>query len=214
MNRQERSCNPWSYSYRPNALTQRLDSEILRKAQVAARTLALAEAQTWIETELNGYKSGDSAPPDRLLTGRIVAWNPYHRWIPVIFQDSREAAYLSKCFVGQPVGELEGLVKHGKTTLQFPFSSETELRSMKGLDAPLQPTRHLSRSSVSGILDAVGNMVLEWCLQLERNGILGEGLVFSGKEKEASAHSNYTINYNTQSLTPKSSNVAHTRCKL
>ncbi|HXF15322.1 MAG TPA: hypothetical protein VN517_19390 [Terriglobales bacterium] len=195
-------------------MTQRLDSEILRKAQVAARTLALAEAQTWIETELNGYKSGDSAPPDRLLTGRIVAWNPYHRWIPVIFQDSREGAYLSKCFVGQPVGELEGLVKHGKTTLQFPFSSETELRSMKGLDAPLQPTRHLSRSSVSGILDAVRNMVLEWCLQLERNGILGEGLVFSGKEKEASAHSNYTINYNTQSLTPKSSNVAHTRCKL
>lgn len=67
---------------------------------------------------------------------------------------------------------------------------------MKGLDAPLQPTRHLSRSSVSGILDAVRNMILEWCLQLEKDGILGEGMVFSGKEKETAAHSNYTINYN------------------
>jgi hypothetical protein len=67
---------------------------------------------------------------------------------------------------------------------------------MEGLDAPLQATRHLSRSAVSGIIDAVRNMVLDWCLQLEKDGILGEGLVFSAKEKEVAAHSNYTINYN------------------
>jgi hypothetical protein len=67
---------------------------------------------------------------------------------------------------------------------------------MEGLDAPLQPTRHVSRSAVNGIIDAVRNMVLDWCLQLEKDGILGEGLVFSAKEKEVAAHSNYTINYN------------------
>ncbi|MGH9652484.1 MAG: hypothetical protein ACRD6B_03345, partial [Bryobacteraceae bacterium] len=39
-------------------------------------------------------------------------------------------------------------------------------------------------------------MILEWCLQLEKDGILGERMVFSGKEKETAAHSNYTINYN------------------
>lgn len=170
--------------------------EVLRKALVVARKLSLVDAQSWIVRELNGYKNGDKAPPHRLLTGQIRAWNPCHGWIPVMFQDSREATYLARCYVAQPVGELEELVKHGKGNLQFPFDSETEGRLMEGSDLPLQPTRHLSRAAVSGIIDAVRNLVLDWCLQVEKDGILGEGLVFSAKEKEVAAQSNYTINYN------------------
>src|ERR1039457_2024647 len=117
--------------------------DVLRKALVVARKLSLKDAQAWIEKELNGYKVGDKAPPYRLLIGQIRAWNAYYQgWIPVMFQDSREAASLSKCFAGQPVGELEDLVRHGKGTLQFPFDSETERNLMQGLDPPLQTTRH------------------------------------------------------------------------
>jgi hypothetical protein len=170
--------------------------EVLRKAMVVARKLSLVDAQAWIGRELNGYKSGDAAPPHRLLVGQIRAWNPYHGWIPIMFQDSSDAKLLSKCFVGQPVGELDDLVKHGEGFLQFPFDSETERHLMKGLDLPFQPTRHLSRAAVSGIIEAVRNLVLDWCLQLERDGIVGEGLVFSAQEKEASARSSYNINYN------------------
>ena len=170
--------------------------EVLRKALVVARKLSLTEAQVWIEKELSGYKSGDSAPPHRLLTGQIRAWNPYHGWIPIMFGDSREATYLATCFVGQPVGELEELVKHAEGNLQFPFDNETENRLMQGMTLRLRPTRHISRAAVCGILDAVRNLVLDWCLQLEKDGILGEGLVFSAKEKETAAHSGYTINYN------------------
>ena len=57
-------------------------------------------------------------------------------------------------------------------------------------------TKHLSRAAISGIVDAVRNLVLDWCLQLERDGILGEGLTFNAKEKETAAQSHYTINYN------------------
>ena len=67
---------------------------------------------------------------------------------------------------------------------------------MERLGVPLQATRRLSRSAVVGIIDAVRNMVLDWCLQLEEDGILGEGLVFTAKEKAAAAQSNYVINYN------------------
>jgi hypothetical protein len=170
--------------------------EVLRKALVVARKLSLTDAQVWIEKELNGYKGGDKPPEYRLLTGQVRAWNPYHGWIPVIFGDSHEAIMLSKCFVGQPVGELEDLLKHGQGVLQFPFDPETERSLMAGQDLPLQPTRHLSRSCVAGILDAVRNMILDWCLKLEKDGIVGEGLVFSVKEKAVAAAANYTINYN------------------
>ncbi len=170
--------------------------EVLRKALVVARKLSLTEAQMWIEKELNGYKRGDVAPPHRLLTGQIRSWNPYQGcWIPMIFEDPREATYFSKCFLGQPIGEVEDLVKDAGL-IQMGFDPKTEASLMKNMDVPLQTTRHLSRASVSGIIDAVRNMVLEWCLQLEKDGILGEGLVFSAKEKETAAHSDYTINYN------------------
>jgi hypothetical protein len=170
--------------------------EMLRKALVVARKLSLPDAQVWIEKELDGYKSGDAPPQYRLLKGQIRAWNPYQGWIPVIFRDSKKEVYLSKCFVGQPVGELEDLVKHGNGTLQFPFDSDNALKLMRDLDNQLHVTRHISSSAVSGIIDAVRNMVLNWTLQLEADGILGEALIFNAKEKAVAAHSNYTINYN------------------
>ena len=156
--------------------------EVLRKALVVARKLSLADAQEWIDKELNGYTAGDTGPPYRRLTGQIHTWNPYQgSWMPTVFGDAGEATYLSECFVAQPVGELEDLLKQGRATLEFPFNPETELNLMKRLHVPLRTTRHVSSASVSGILHAVRNMVLEWCLQLEKDGILGEGLVFSAR---------------------------------
>jgi hypothetical protein len=134
--------------------------EVLRKALVVARKLSLADAQTWIQKELNGYKSGDDCPAHRLIVGQIVAWNPYNGWIPVVFQDPREASYRSRCFVGQAIGALEDLARSGGETLQFPFDAETQQHLMSGLDSPLQPTRHVSRAAVVGIIGATRTLVL------------------------------------------------------
>jgi hypothetical protein len=40
---------------------------------------------------------------------------------------------------------------------------------------------------LSGILDSVRNVILDWSLKLEQNGIIGEGMTFS-KEDKAKAH--------------------------
>lgn len=170
--------------------------EILREAWVVARKLSLSEPQEWIEKELKGYKLGDEPPLHRLLVGQIRAWNPYHGWTPVVFDNPEEARHLSKCYVGQPVGELEDLIKRGTGPLEFPFDPTTLHRLMNSFDVPVQPTRHLDRARVSGILDAVRNMVLDWSMQLEKDGIMGEGLIFNEQEKATASHSSYTINYN------------------
>jgi hypothetical protein len=170
--------------------------EILRKALVVARKLSLVDAQVWIEKELNGYKSGDAPPPHRCLTGRIRVQNPYHGWQPVIFEDPGEAEYLSKCFLIQPIGELEHLTRSGDGFLEFPFDPSTLSLLMKHMELPLQPTLHLDRTSLRGILDAVRNMLLEWTLNLEKDGITGNGLTFTCKEKETASQGHYTINYN------------------
>jgi hypothetical protein len=170
--------------------------DILRRASVVARKLSLTDAQTWIEKELKGYQNGDAPPPHRLLKGRIQVRNPYHGWQPVMFQNPVEADTLSKCFVGQPIGELEHLTNSGNSDLEFPFDPATLNRLMKGIGVPLPPTRILDAACIRGILDAVRNMLLEWTMKLEEDGITGEGLTFSSQEKETASRGHYTINYN------------------
>ena len=170
--------------------------EILRKALVVARKLSLADAQLWIGKELNGYQSGDAPPPHRLLKARIGVRNPYHGWQPLMFGNPADADFCAMCFAGQPIGELEHLINSGKGALEFPFDPAMLNRLMKGISVPLPPTRILDFSLVGGILDAVRNMVLDWTLKLEKDGITGEGLTFSAQEKEAASHGRYTINYN------------------
>jgi len=45
------------------------------------------------------------------------------------------------------------------------------------------------------MIASLRNAVLNWTLKLEEDGIVGEGLTFSSKEKETASHGNYTINY-------------------
>ena len=98
--------------------------------------------------------------------------------------------------LGEPIGELEDLIRTGNGALQVPFDPATLNQLMKRLNLPLPPTRILGRASIGGILDAVRNMVLEWTLKLEKDGIMGEGLTFTSEEKKTASHGQYTINYN------------------
>jgi len=47
----------------------------------------------------------------------------------------------------------------------------------------LRPSLNVGASQFRRILDAVRKIVLEWSLKLEADGILGDGMTFSGEEK-------------------------------
>jgi AbiTii len=171
--------------------------DVLRKALVVARKLGVKDFQAWIEKELNGYENLADIPPYRKLVGQVRALNPYVGWIPIVMEP-RLAETVSKCHVGQRIGELEHLARSSKEhsgLLEFPFNAAHEQKLMEMIEESVRPTRHVSRTCIVGIVDAVRNIVLDWTLRLEENGILGEGLTFSSKEKETAAHGNYTINY-------------------
>ena len=55
------------------------------------------------------------------------------------------------------------------------------------------PTLVIRVSQIYGIVEAVRNIVLEWSLKLETNGILGEGITFSKEEKTRAASVTYNI---------------------
>ena len=53
---------------------------------------------------------------------------------------------------------------------------------------PGEPSTQFGRSAIIGILDAVRTRVLDWALELERNGIHGSGVSFSPEEKAIAQH--------------------------
>lgn len=171
-------------------------TDLVRRAYVIARKLGLYDFERWLIEELNGYTRSQKELPDyRMVSGEVKAWNPFHGWQPVIFQAPAEAKIASKCGVGQSIAELEDLLKGGRDgQLHIPLPQDAQRKLGANIGFETNFSLFVARQSIVRILDAVRNNVLEWALRLEEDGISGEGLTFSEKEKEAAAHSVQNVN--------------------
>src|SRR5712692_6855233 len=170
--------------------------DIMRKALVVARKLGVADFQKWIDLEMQGYKVGDTVPEYRVVGGQIKAWNPYHGWIDAVFDDPKLQDVLSHRPIGQSIGEIETLVQQSTAgVFRIPFDPHTEHELMRAGTLPLKPKLEVSSAAVKGILDKVRTTVLDWCLDLEAKGVLGEHMTFSEKEKQTASAANYHVHF-------------------
>lgn len=177
-------------------------SDLLRKALVISKKLGINEIEQWITNELNGYPNREGIPDYREICGAIKVWNPYHGWQPLNFGDAKMGEDLSKSKIGQPVGELDALNEKGVNgNMHIPFSQHVTNSLMKAMSVPLQPTLHVPHTAVIGILDAVRNNILQWALELEQKGVIGEGMSFSKEEKSAASQVTYQVTNNIGSMT-------------
>lgn len=170
-------------------------SDILRKALVVATKLEITEFKEWIEKELRGY-SGESIPEYRKLRGEIKAFNPYQGWIPVILKDGKLSEDLSSRYLGQSITELEDLITgaNEEKGLMIPFPQEFLIKAFPdAMSMGLIPRLIISKTQIVGIIDAARNIILEWSLRLEKDGILGEALTFTKDEKQIASSNTYNI---------------------
>lgn len=161
-------------------------AEILRKSLIVATKLDLEDFRGWISSELHGYKDLN-IPEYRKIYADIKLKNPYHGLIPVTFQDKGLAERLRKVYICQPIGEVESLRDEPDEGdyIVIPFSHEEERFLLENQGrTQIPPVRIIYRTQVVGILDAVRNLILEWSLRLESEGILGEGMSFSKEDKQ------------------------------
>lgn len=169
-------------------------SDLLRKAFVISKKLSIIKIEEWLENELNGYPSNSNIPDYRTVHGQIKVWNPYQGWQPLNFSDPKEAEILAKRKINQSIGELDSIVENNKDgELQVPFTQNIINSLMKSMEIPLHPVLFISYTEVIKILNVVRNTVLNWSLQLEKEGILGEGMSFSKKEKQIADKATYQI---------------------
>src|SRR3990172_11039624 len=150
-------------------------TELLRKAKIVASKLDLQEFLEWIENELNGYKETDykKYPPYRFINGEPKGWNPYHGWLPLIFSHEKSQEILSQMPTNQPIGQLEDLYSSGNSNLQIPYAPKAQNKISEATGSRTKFTLMIDRSAVAGVLDAVRNIILDWSLKLEKEGVLG-----------------------------------------
>ncbi|MCD8465329.1 hypothetical protein [Xylella taiwanensis] len=169
-------------------------AHLLRLALVAASRLELPALAAWIKGELNGYPS-DEVPDYRRVLAPFIAKDPVKGFVPLNLPPdiSKEFAQLS---VIQSIHEL-GQFAQRKTEIYFALNPEIERSLMEimrlssgGMGRPLYL---LSNEKVHEILEKVRDKVLQWVLDLETQGVLGKGRIFSVEEKQIVK--NYRFNF-------------------
>jgi hypothetical protein len=161
-------------------------TDLLQKCLVVATKLGVSELADWARRELDGY--GENPVPEyRIVYGDPQVFNPYHGYQPLHFGDPKHAEAFSSMQFNQPIGELEydlrRAEKAGSGSFQIGYSQQAENMLMQAIKFRLRPSLHVSSSRFRRILDAVRKIVLEWSLKLESDGILGDGMTFSGEEQ-------------------------------
>lgn len=165
---------------------------VLRKAFVVARKLKIKEFEAWIELELKGY-NGHSIPQYRSIRGKLRGWNCYNGWCPIVTDDQEfleDLETICNCSIGQSMSELSALIEDtdDELQMQLPPTIESFLASRVGTSVKLS----ICRASVKRIVESVRDVILQWALKLEEDGITGEGMVFSMEEQQIAARHNYS----------------------
>lgn len=171
---------------------------LLRRVKLSAVKLRLPELERWVENELSGY--GDDELPDyRKLHGALYGWNPYHGWVPVQIDSGEMADIFTQAPIKQSIASLVDLLHRGNDAdgegLRFPLSARhvSILNDYVSYDCP-QYSISLARSHLVTIVDRVRNLILDWAIRMEQEGIVGEGISFSEAEKQNARGAMTTIN--------------------
>jgi hypothetical protein len=168
-------------------------TDALRKAKIACVKLGLADFGQWVDQELNGYMEMDvsNLPQYRKLHGRPEANNRYRGWQPIIFSSARQQTDVSFSPIGMAISAIEESIPKDETNrmggFSFPYPPEMahELRAAMNWADDLRIKLEISQ--ILGIVSAVRNILLDWTIEMEKQGILGENLTFSSDDRQKSA---------------------------
>ncbi len=168
--------------------------ELLNKSLLVARKLKIKKFRNWCELELAGYND-EEIPEYRKFKGQLKVYNPYRGMQPFIIPDELDQL-VTAVELGLSVGEINSLLQQEGDSFENVLSNDVKMKlmSLQQGFAQLEPRVLFKRSQLLGIPSKLRNIILNWSLQLEEDGILGKGLKFTEKEKEVAMSVNhYTI---------------------
>ncbi|MCA9459853.1 MAG: hypothetical protein KC550_04875 [Nanoarchaeota archaeon] len=165
-------------------------TNILRMAYIISRKLKVDDFEKWIHLELNGYIGQVTIPEYRKVYGQVVAWNPYHSWQYIVFEQRSIQDQISNKEIIQSIPELEDLIQKSGEGLSIPLPDELS----KYISYKTKISLSIDSSQLIAIIEKVKNILLEWSLKLEEDGIIGENMSFNNDEIKNAQSINYTVN--------------------
>jgi hypothetical protein len=138
--------------------------------------------------------SGD-LPPYRKLVAQLKAWNPFHGYTHVHFQDAEIAEVMRTRPCYQSIPEIQELLSHPDTGgfLGVPAGDRLTMQLNRVTLAETHYVYFVSRAAMANIVSSVETTILNWALQLEVDGVLGDGLSFTSEERAAAAERSYDV---------------------
>lgn len=162
-------------------------SGLLMKAKLVASKLGLNDITEWIEFELSGYPYRTETPDYRRFSCRPQAFNPYVGWIPIDLGGIPEKILyeFTTVYLQESISNVEKHVADsGRLEVQMPHTLTEMLYIGHDRGSRFKISWRFSAFALSGVLTTVKGKILSWSLDLEKQGILGEGVNFSLREKE------------------------------
>lgn len=170
--------------------------------KIAAFRLDLPDLEGWVNKELDGYGDEDDLiiPEYRKVHGQVVAKSAYHGWRHVN-GDPKTLEFLQEQVLGASVAQLEAMMleassngSSGTFTMFFSPGLAQEILGDNARSVEAMGTR-LPVATISAVLDRVRGKILDWAIEMERQGVVGQGMTFSKKEKEDAARATTNITF-------------------
>jgi hypothetical protein len=168
-------------------------TDALRKARIACAKLGLTEFGNWVDKELNGYMnvSASELPEYRKLYGRPEAYNRYQGWQPIQFSSGEQQMNWSLAPIGMAISAIEDSLPRdmasGNGIFSFPYSPEFQVKMRANMNWADDLRIRLEVPQILTLINSVRNILLDWTIDLEKQGVLGESLTFSSDDREKSA---------------------------
>lgn len=174
-----------------------------------AKKLSIQDMSEFLLKELEGYSNRDKLPYYRLLSGQ-----PYitdlitqsSQPLPIIGKDTE---WLSVLPFRESISSLQHTIDNNENYIELKCPDETEklilelmtveshsalgIRTISNEKHRYRPFLVFPTGRLNDIVNMTRKMILDWALKLEEEGILGEGLAFTEKEKNMTQNFTYNI---------------------
>jgi hypothetical protein len=154
-------------------------SDLLRRCALLGAELNNEELKTWAFLELRGYSGGLPVPDYRVLPSHAIgnfagAFGSEVRGfsIPASLMPKELRGYAERVTLRNPIAEIEGhaYAVHDKNYLAVPWPGDL-IRLMQDkvfADMALySASQSVSKASLTGVIDAVRNRILEFVMRIE-----------------------------------------------
>ena len=187
--------------------------ELLTNAYVIALKLDIINFSDWCKKELHGYQEDDQIPAYRFFRGNIYA-SDSEGYKPVILS-GENAEYYEMKIIRDAITNLQSLSSTNESQILLKLDPEFEKYFIEkftqddrqrfsrlgltsnpyyDLVAPTyMPVLAISKAQIEHVFVIIRNTILNWSLSLEKQGILGDGLIFTKQEKQMTQNVNYNI---------------------